>query len=356
MEFPSFNQRQYPEELGVGVGYNIADYGCALVCVTAICKYFGKEVNPSSLNQSLIQVNGFFDNGTGAKTLLIWGAISQVFPDIKLAAVNRYANVPADINLIDSYLLKNVPLVVGVDFNHRPTQQEPTHFVTIFAKNPDGTYECMDPWTGEKTNFNARFCVNGMTPAQAILQIVTYTFSGVASTQTPEMNKLVEELRKARDDNYAMFQAEALKNAELAKTMTDQRQAAEAQLQDYKQRLAEAEDKVTKYYDENKGLTIQIKQINEQNANISALYKAKCEEDATAIDKGIKTQKQLEEYLDFIKNISNILDLHIDPTKPEFDKIIGEVNMLLRVKRDTFKNLVSPMSDFFERIGFTWKK
>lgn len=173
-DFPTFNQQDYNVELGTGVGISITMDGCAETCLTADCDHFGKNTTPDALNQSLISVNGYADNGAGQHDLLEWGAINQIYSDIKLAFNNSYPSTPADMGLIDSRLSKNLPVIVGVSFAHNPKDTQASHYVIIYKKNSDGSYNCMDPWVGQCINYDAKYAVNGMSVAQSILQAISY--------------------------------------------------------------------------------------------------------------------------------------------------------------------------------------
>ena len=43
--------------------YNIYNFGCLITCIAMVCKYYGKEENPLSINDKLKKVNGFVSGG-----------------------------------------------------------------------------------------------------------------------------------------------------------------------------------------------------------------------------------------------------------------------------------------------------
>src|SRR5581483_2165329 len=179
-----FGQQDYPQELGTGTGATIAMYGCALTSVASLLvNCFGKDTDPGRLNTALINVNGFADNGNGDYDLLEWPAINLVYSDITLAFNNSYPSSPADMSIIDTQLSKGISVVVGVDFNHNTSATQPSHYVEIYKKNSDGTYQMRDPWYKDDSVFDQRYAVNGMSAAQCILQIVSY--NGPVSPTTP---------------------------------------------------------------------------------------------------------------------------------------------------------------------------
>jgi len=182
-------QLDYPQELGIeeadGTPITIAQAGCALTSVASmLTNVFGIDINPQQLNQKLIDIDGFATNGAGDFDLLDWSAITKLFPDITLVCNIDYYNPPdgegraADMQMIDNYLEKGYSVIVGVSFNHNTKEPTPTHYVLIYRKNGNGTYQMYDPmFRGEEcdTIFDTRYAVNGMSVAQCILQVIIYT-------------------------------------------------------------------------------------------------------------------------------------------------------------------------------------
>lgn len=189
-----YTQLDYPQELGTkdanGQVRTISMYGCALVSVASmLANVFNKKdhngnlINPLSLNQALISINGYASNGNGDFDLLKWGSISELFPSISLAFDLTYYNppagtgLPANLQILDRMLSKGLSVIVGVSFNHNPKEPTPTHYVEIYRKNEDGTYQMRDPmFRGEEcdTVFDKRYAVNGMSVANCILQMIGY--------------------------------------------------------------------------------------------------------------------------------------------------------------------------------------
>lgn len=174
MNYPIFKQGNYTAELGTGGVITIAQDGCVECDMTSILVWFGKPEDPLKLNQELIKVGGYADNGSGQYDIFVWGAITKIYPDITLAFNNLYATASANMNLIDAQLNKNCPVIVGVSFSHNPTATTADHYVTLHAKNSNGTYQMMDPYFGDDTVFDSRYAVNGLTVGQCILHAVSY--------------------------------------------------------------------------------------------------------------------------------------------------------------------------------------
>jgi hypothetical protein len=186
-------------ELGTGTGATIGQYGCTMCCVSSVCEYFGKPTDPSQFNQALINVKGYAFNNSTAYDIIRWPSVNSIYGDISLVFNTRYPSpTPADMSLIDTQLAANLPVIVGVSFDHDVTAKDASHYVVLFAKNADGSYQCMDPWTGDETNFNTRYATNGMTAANAILQAICY------SGPLPSQNSDLDTCRLDRDANWNM--------------------------------------------------------------------------------------------------------------------------------------------------------
>ena len=141
-----FNQLDYSQELGTGTGATVHDYGCAECSVTSECVNAGHATNPIQLNQDLIRVGAYASNGATAYDELIFSKLTSVYSDMKLAFNNFYPSDPCDMTVIDAQLAKGLGVIVGVDFNHNPSATSASHFVRIYKKNSDGSYQCFDSW------------------------------------------------------------------------------------------------------------------------------------------------------------------------------------------------------------------
>lgn len=191
-------QLDYPEELGTtlsGEAVTIAEDGCAETSLASmLTNVFQIIVNPPSLETLLANVDGFANNGDGDFDLIDWSAITRIYPAINLLFNEPYYNPPAgdadpaNMNIIDAQLAAGYSVIIGVSFNHDSQEETPTHYVEIYKKNADGTYQMRDPmFRGDEcdTVFDTRYAVNGMSVAQCILQAVSYT-GPLPTTTLPE--------------------------------------------------------------------------------------------------------------------------------------------------------------------------
>lgn len=334
------------KELGSGQGYTIGKYGCALTCLTFLSIWYGRQTDPEQLNIALVGAGGFASNGTTNDdgsvnlTLLKWGMLAAVYGEILLQKNISYPTQPADMNMIDAYLAHNQPVVVGVSFNHKPSDKLPSHYVVIYKKNDDGSYQCMDPWFGDTTSFNTRYAVNGMSVANAILQAVCY--AGPAPTAVEEAPPVAHQqvaqtptdiAQKQADDNYNLY----LQEADLVKQKND--------------RIGELQQQVTDLQNANSKLTTEIASTKELNSSLTARISDMEKNDSAAIEDLQKQVEQLKEKDSIVQETAAYLN-----TQPTKHGILTSIDSLFSNLKNAMKNAKSnetkPVSGILAVFGF----
>lgn len=129
--------------------YNFYNYACLLCSFASVSRYFGKAVDPISLNDKLKALGGGagFTIGSGE---YIYGAITKVFSDIKEKLVN--APMPltdAQLGEIRSAIDDGYPVIVQIDYNPRTVYND-MHFVTLvdYNVNDENDFTIFDPIGG----------------------------------------------------------------------------------------------------------------------------------------------------------------------------------------------------------------
>lgn len=153
------------KKLGTSTVSTLGNYGCTLTSLCMALRYFGKDTLPDKLNDDLVKIKGFSQG-----TLLAWGAVPQLYPDITLDWANDYIecpNVPAPLDKIDKLLDEKIPVIVKVDFSPDAGLQD--HWVLIIGKE-NNSYLINDPWSGEQYYFEAKYG----DPVTQIYKIVAY--------------------------------------------------------------------------------------------------------------------------------------------------------------------------------------
>ena len=142
------NTRWARKKLGTS-NVTISGYGCYLVCLSMLLKYYDHEQDPGVLNE-LFKSNEVYDKGN----LIRGWAVNRVYNDIKYDEHYECPDIPCDLGKIDAYLEKRMPVIAMIDFS--PIAGVQSHFVLIIGKEND-SYLINDPWTGETYFFEAKY-------------------------------------------------------------------------------------------------------------------------------------------------------------------------------------------------------
>ena len=142
------NTRWARKKLGTS-NVTISGYGCYLVCLSMLLKYYDHEQDPGVLNE-LFKSNEVYDKGN----LIRGWAVNRVYNDIKYDEHYECPDIPCNLGKIDAYLEKRMPVIAMIDFS--PIAGVQSHFVLIIGKEND-SYLINDPWTGETYFFEAKY-------------------------------------------------------------------------------------------------------------------------------------------------------------------------------------------------------
>lgn len=190
---PLFSQRDEKwksKKLGTSL-LTLGTSGCLVTCLADICSYYGKDANPSTINDGLIRVNGFAN-----QNLYIWGSITKIYPDISEPKRVQTPNPVTSTQFasIDAELIAGRPVIIEVDFVPA-TASIDMHFVVLIGKDQNGNYVIADPWYGDTATLQ-RYG----DPAKTIQQYI-FTFGAIppqATTQpTDEQGKALTVITEA---------------------------------------------------------------------------------------------------------------------------------------------------------------
>lgn len=202
LNIPPLSQRDSrwaSKKLGTSTVSTIGGYGCLLTCASMVCKYFGKDTDPSRLNDEMVKAKGF-TNGD----LWLWGQLSLIYPDITfdwdVYNQGSFYDLPCDLTLIDKLLALKLPVIVQVDFMPGGDVQE--HWVLI--KGKEGDYIINDPYFGEEYFFTAKYG----DPSRYIFAVRVYR--GEVSNE-PTIEDQLSDCKiktKSLEENVATLQLE----------------------------------------------------------------------------------------------------------------------------------------------------
>ena len=123
----------------IGPGPDTIGYiGCALTSLAMYSSSWGYTETPATLNQKLT-ANG----GITSDELLVWGAISKLYPQIQSTGLTLCSNTDAPISQINASLAARQPVIVEVDYS--PDAGLQTHWVLLYAQQGND-YLIQDPF------------------------------------------------------------------------------------------------------------------------------------------------------------------------------------------------------------------
>ena len=161
----------------------IGAYGCTLTCLTMAANGMGFDETPATLNEKLKALGPGVGYTGSTGNLMIFGALSKVFPSITLSNFVRCRDVPAPMADVDAALDAGKPVVVEVDYSSSPGLQN--HWVLIYARQA-GDYLIHDPWpipVEPSASLVQRYGFVG-SPAQIITSAVFYTGQAPTTLQS----------------------------------------------------------------------------------------------------------------------------------------------------------------------------
>lgn len=216
------NQRNYSFNVGFG-NSPCSVVGCTISVIGDVL-----GVTPDVVNEKLKSVQGF------SGSLVIWAKIEEAFPGVKINRVWSYNN---------DDVLAHVPNVI-VEVPATPIGGTGSHWVNYI-----GNHQLKDPWTGT------------IRPTSDFPNPTGYCTFDLTNYQKPQdQQALIDQLRKERDDNWNLYQAdeETIKN--LNATIKDKN----IKLDSLNTQLSSLRGDSANLSEQNKSLSDQTKQLTEE--------------------------------------------------------------------------------------------
>jgi hypothetical protein len=129
----------------------ISAKGCALCCVAMVLAYYGRDVDPLSLDQHLDDNNGYAGEDitwpTGLSFRAAVGGPKLALTDYKFVDSTRFKEK------IDQRIDENIPTIANVDYGD-DSDADGNHWVVIVGRTEDGDFIMNDPGTAEGDGSN----------------------------------------------------------------------------------------------------------------------------------------------------------------------------------------------------------
>lgn len=310
------NNQRDPRWAHIGLGDGSTTIGYSGCTVSAIGDVLG--LTPDVVNEKLKAVGGFL----GA--LVIWAKIEEAFPGVKINRVWSYNN---------DDVLTHVPNVI-VEVPAAPIGGSGSHWVNYI-----GNHQLKDPWTG-----TVRPTSDFPNPTGYCV-IDTSNYSAPQDKLTELQNELSQS-NKDRDLNWNMGTAVL---SELGVAIIEDR---DEMVQQAKTAILSLKKRGDDLANENTRLKIQIAQVNKESADLLEKYREKLDQDATAIDTGLKAQSSLKDLTLDMQAICKALGL------PEDSKANVIVDTILALKQPNEKavNEYQKLFDLFFEDGLALYK
>lgn len=140
LKLPALYNQQDPrwstKLLGFNVNplYNFYNYACLITSLSMISRYYGKNVDPVSMDEALKQPNiGGYVKGSG---IYVHGSITKIYPDIQEVRTNT-PGLLTDAQLIEisKAIQDGFPVMFHIDTNITTVRPD-SHFVVAIAMDP----------------------------------------------------------------------------------------------------------------------------------------------------------------------------------------------------------------------------
>lgn len=164
----------------VGSPKTIGEWGCLLVCLAMTANALGKTSDPLTLQERLLDNQGFLD-----LYLTRWDALSQAYQDVVYDG--RLESPPDLLERINSSLARGVPVPVHVDMTRdTPYTEFDQHWVLIVGRDGDD-YRINDPWLlpAQEASFMERYGQAGRSLRESIIAALFYRVVRFAEPDGP---------------------------------------------------------------------------------------------------------------------------------------------------------------------------
>ena len=268
--------------------YNFKNYACLLCCQAATARYYGKSVDPISLNDKLkaLGPGAGFVAGSGN---YVWNAITKIFSDIKEKLVNTPMPLTdAQLGEIRSAIDDGYPVMIQIDYNPKTVAND-MHFVLVVDYNTSdendltiydpigGVYKSLKAYLGwfrpnARKTIEKYIVLKGPVPAQAgnTVAVDAKVFPNLVHN-SGEYDKTVAEYLPGNDPTKTNF----VDIQRVVNGYKSDASKAKSSLVETQAELAKAQIEVTNQKEKVANIEAQCqRQLELKNAEITALKQA----------------------------------------------------------------------------------
>lgn len=196
--------------------YNFENWACLVSSFATLARYYGKDVNPLTLNDMLKQVGGF-PQGSGE---YINGKFHEVFPDIEERPVPTPGDLTDEqINEIKQSIDAGHPVIVGIDYNPKTIAFD-SHFVIItgYDANDENNFTIADPLGGRVHSLKDYLSPSVPTARKSIWKYFLFKAAlKDARVEKPVVTETLDAIPSPLPDNYGTIVKQSARFEELAR-------------------------------------------------------------------------------------------------------------------------------------------
>ncbi len=330
-----------------GLPWNIYNYGCLLACLAMVARYFGKDVNPLTLNDLFKSMGAgkAFKAGSGE---YVSGGLHLLYRDVaEKQTLTPDLLTDAQIGEIKDALDHGFPVVIQLDYNPKTVQND-MHFVTIVDYNPndENDFTIADPLTGGTRSLkdylgwfkpNARNTIeqyiifSGKVPenTSATIPVLKTDFVNIVHGST-EFDKTVNEYLPGNDPKQTSFdQVKNVINGIKSRLtdITNQLGVAQTEVENRIEQISRLKDQVLQEQKLRADLNGKLTDALKSNSGIVGVYEGQLKVKQGVIDQYAKDKGALAKQLTQAQ-----IDLKKCQSGQPQQSILNKIKKLLGVK------------------------
>ena len=164
MNYAQTDPRWAEQRLGTHDGWTLGRYGCYVTSFSNVATHFGKDINPSQLDNIFTDRGLYTDGGLCQDDML-----SKVYPDIEFEGVYHCEYAPCDLSVLNECNDYVHEAILELDASPQPGIQ--SHFCRFYSYNPEtGVVMIVDTMDGQVVSIADRYG----NPSEVILKVVKY--------------------------------------------------------------------------------------------------------------------------------------------------------------------------------------